>query len=251
MKKIILSCVLATPLCLVGCKSLEPFVQMAGQVAQQNLAPTEAESGSAIKQALSQGVSTAIASLGHEGGFSQSAFKIPLPEKIQSTADTARKLGFGSYVDEFELSMNQAAEKAVPVAAGVFKNAIAQMTMQDVVGILTGQENAATDYFKRTSGPQLEAKFKPIVTEATEKVGVTKNYKQLGDKVLKYGRFLGVQAPAEVDLDSYITQRASDALFTEIAEQEKAIRANPVQRTTELLQKVFGYYSNGAKGSAG
>lgn len=216
---------------------------MASQSAQQNLAPSEVDSSSAIKQALAKGVSTAIASLGRDGGFSLSAFKIPLPEQVQSTADTARKLGLNKYVDEFELSMNQAAEKAVPVAADVFKGAIAQMTMQDVVGILTGSEDAATDYFRRTSGTALEAKFKPIVTDATEKVGVTSYYKKLGDKVQKYGQFLGVSAPAAVDLDSYITGRSTDALFSKIADEEKLIRANPVQRTTELLQKVFGYYS--------
>ena len=245
--KIIITLLLASALFLTGCKSLEPFVKMAGdiagQTAQQNLAPSQADSSSAIKQALGKGVSTAIASLGREGGFSATAFKIPLPEQVQSTADTARKLGLNKYVDEFELSMNQAAEKAVPVAADVFKGAIAQMSMQDVVGILTGGESAATDYFKRTSGSVLESKFKPIVTDATAKVGVTNHYKKMGDKVQKYGQFLGVSAPAAVDLDGYITQRSTDALFSKIADEEKLIRANPVQRTTELLQKVFGYYS--------
>lgn len=249
MKKISIV-ILTGTLLLAGCKSLEPFVKMAGdmagQAAQQNLTPTQADSSSAIKQALGQGVSTAIASLGRDGGFSASAFKIPLPEPVQSTADTARKLGLNKYVDEFELSMNQAAEKAVPVAADVFKGAIAKMTMQDVVGILTGGDNAATDYFRRTSGVELESKFKPIVTDATAKVGVTNYYKQLGDKVQKYGQFLGVDAPAAVDLDSYITQRSTDALFSKIADEEKLIRTNPVQRTTQLLQKVFGYYAQPA-----
>lgn len=235
---------LAGALVLTGCKSLEPFVQIATQqMSQQNLEPTEADSASAIKQALDKGVSTAIASLGRDGGFSLSAFKIPLPEQVQSTADTARKLGLNKYVDQFELSMNQAAEKAVPVAADVFKDAIAQMSMQDVVGILTGGDHAATDYFKRTSGAVLESKFKPIVTDATAKVGVTSYYKKLSDKVQRYGQFLGVSAPAAVDLDGYITQRSTDALFSKIGDEEKLIRANPVQRTTELLQKVFGYYS--------
>lgn len=249
MKKVVAGLVVVTPLLFTGCKSLEPFVQMAGQMAQENLAPTEADSSSAIKEALSKGVSTAVSTLGRDGGFSLSQFKIPLPEQIQSTADTARKLGLNKYVDEFELSMNQAAEKAVPVAADVFKTAITQMTMQDVVGILTGPDNAATEYFRRTSGTALESKFRPIVTDATSKVGVTSYYKQLGDKVQKYGRFLGVEAPAAVDLDGYITQRSTDALFSKIADEEKLIRANPVQRTTELLQKVFGYYSKSQSAS--
>lgn len=247
IKNSVLTVALITPLAFTGCKSLEPFVQMAGQAAvqaaQQGAAPSQAETGSAIKQALDKGVTTAIASLGRTGGFSASAFKIPLPENLQSTADAARKLGLNKYVDQFDLSMNQAAEKAVPVAADVFKSAISQMSFKDVVGIVTGPENSATNYFRRTAGAKLEQQFLPIVNNATQKVGVTNHYKQLSYKVEKYGRFLGVDAPAQMDLDSYITKRSTDALFTKIADEEKAIRANPVQRTTELLQKVFGYYS--------
>ncbi len=243
MKQLLISTTLIAAISLTGCKSMEPFVQMAGQMTQQNLGPSQTESASAIKQALNKGVSSAISTLGRDGGFSASAFKIPLPASIQSTAATARKLGLNKYVDEFELSMNQAAEQAVPVAADVFKSAIAQMSVQDAVGILTGADNAATEYFKRTSGAELQAKFQPIVSAATAKAGVTRYYKQLGDKVEKYGRLLGVSAPPAVDLDSYIAAQSSAALFSKIAEEEKLIRSNPVQRSTELLQKVFGYYA--------
>jgi len=141
--------------------------------------------------------------------------------------------------------MNRAAEQAVPEAAAVLGESVKQMSIADAKTILTGTNNAATQYFRRTSETNLHARFLPIIKAATEKAGVTDAYKRMTDKASGglgglsglSGNLLGGQAP---DLDGYVTRKALDGLFLKIAEQEKAIRENPVARTTDLLQKVFG-----------
>lgn len=216
-------------------------VEQVVQIAQQSMAPSQSESISATKQALEKGVQTGISLLDKEGGFSNSIYRILLPAEFTKTADLARKIGLGAYVDDFQKSLNRAAEEAVGSAAPIFKDAITQLTLADVVGILRGPDNAATTYFKGKSETKLETTFLPIVTRATAKTDVTKLYKQLATAVKPAALAAGVPVPA-VDLDKYVTQKAVDALFAEIAVQEKKIRENPVERTTALLSKVFGYY---------
>src|SRR5262249_55501388 len=147
--------------------------------------------------------------------------------------------------NEFVTTMNRAAEQAVPEAATVLGDSVKQMSIADATTILTGTNNAATQYFRRTSETNLYTRFLPIVKAATEKTGVTSAYKRISDKVSGglgglgglAENLLGVQSP---DLDDYVTRKALDGLFLKISEQEKLIRENPVARTTELLQKVFG-----------
>ena len=149
-----------------------------------------------------------------------------------------RIAGQGKKVDEFVASMYHAAEKAVPVAIDVFVDAIKQMSFDDARKILfSGQDDSATQFFRRTSEENLRTKFRPIVEEFTEKTGVTQKYKAM---VSKYGfasRLLGQDA---TDLDGYVTQKALDGLFLLVADEEKKIRKNPLGRTTDLLRKVFG-----------
>ncbi|EDY87735.1 conserved hypothetical protein [gamma proteobacterium HTCC5015] len=233
--------VLASTVFISGCPMLQgiaPVVESGPQ------APTTMESQTATRQALLQGVNAAVAVLGKEGGFSSTAYRLPLPENLRQTAERARAMGLGRYVDDFEMSLNRAAEKAVPEAVDVFKTSVAQMSFQDVVAILQGGEHAATDYFKRTSEAQLEARFKPIVTRATSQVGVTEQYKKLSEKVAYYGRLVGYEPPVPTDLDGYITNEATGALFDKMAKEEALIRQDPVARGTQLLKKVFGFYTD-------
>ncbi len=231
---------------LVGCKaSLEEFARMAdAQLKQEqgDTSPTQVEVANAIRQALSQGVNVAINLLGRQDGFNANELvRIALPDELQKADKLLRKLGQQKYADQFVVTMNRAAEKAVPEAASIFADAISKMSIQDAVGIVTGPENAATDYFKRTAGSTLEARFRPVVQQATDSVGVTEAYKKLIDKAS--GGFLGQFIKPEVqDLDGYITGHASDALFLYVAEEEQKIRANPVARTGDLVKKVFDYY---------
>lgn len=199
-----------------------------------------------LKEALGKGVQQAVASLGKQDGFLKDAgVKIPMPESLQTVEKTLRTLRQDKLADEFVTTMNRAAEQAVPEAAAVLGDSVKQMSIADAKSVLTGTNNAATQFFRRTSETNLHARFLPIVKAATEKAGVTGAYKRMTDKAGGSlgglgglsGNLLGKEAP---DLDSYVTRKTLDGLFAKIAEQEKLIRENPVARTTDLLQKVFG-----------
>lgn len=206
-------------------------------MAQGNLSQSEIERG--LKEALSKGVRTAINQLGQKNGFLDDAsVKIPMPGVLGQVEGLLRSAHQEALADEFVATMNHAAEKAVPVAASVFANAIQKMTMQDVRGILNGPDDAATQYFRRTSDAELIQRFRPIVAAETQKAGVTSAYKNMMNQAGPLAQMLG----GGTDLDGYITEKALDGLFLKVAEEEKAIRTNPVARSTELLKKVFGSY---------
>jgi hypothetical protein len=196
-----------------------------------------------LKEALANGVEKAVANLGREDGFLKDlGVKIPMPASLQKVEKTLRTLRQDKLADEFVTTMNRAAEQAVPEAAAVLGDSVKQMSIADAKSVLIGTNNAATQYFRRTSETNLHARFLPIVKAATEKAGVTGAYKRMTDKAGGGlgglgGSLLGKQAP---DLDDYVTRKTLDGLFLKIAEQEKQIRENPVARTTDLLQKVFG-----------
>ena len=198
-----------------------------------------------LKEALGKGVQQAVSRLGHDGGFLTNLnVKIPIPEKLHTVEKTLRLLQQDKLADEFVVTMNHAAEQAVPQAAGVFGDAIKGMSIEDAKSILTGTNNAATQYFRRTTETNLFARFLPIVKQATDQTGVTSTYKKLMEKANaasgfgSFGRFF-IQAES-VDVDSYVTTQALDGLFKMVAEEEKRIRENPLARTTDLLQRVFG-----------
>jgi len=208
---------------------------------------------SGLKEALAKGTTNAINNLGRNGGFwNNPKVRIPLPGKLEQAGKLARTLGQGAKVDAFELSMNRAAEKAVPQVAQIFGDAIRKMTLSDARGILTGGDHAATDFFRRVAGDALTARIHPIVAEATDSVGVTQKYKSftagngggaLGGALGSLGALGGHKSDkggSPLDLDDYVTAKTLDGLFTEIGDQEKSIRHNPGARTSDLLKKVFG-----------
>lgn len=242
IKPVSMLAVLAFSLSLTACKTTHFTLADLEQLGGVSVEPTTAESNDAIKQSLASGLSYAVSNLGREGGFYGTGFKIPLPNQLEKTANVARKLGLNRYVDRFELSMNRAAEKAVPLAANVFSDAVSQMSVSDAVGLLTGGQNSVTDYFKRVSSAKLKQQFLPIVTQATQSVNVTKNYKDLLRSTNMLSLLSGDSAAKNLDVDSYITQKAVDALFVEVAKQERTIRANPMQAGTALMRRVFSYY---------
>lgn len=202
-----------------------------------------------LKGALANGLQHAVAGLGHDGGFLTNLnVRIPMPEKMQKVERALRTMKQDKLADEFVATMNHAAEQAVPEAAGVFADALKQMTIDDAASILNGAKDAATQYFQRTTQTNLYARFHPIIQKATEKAGVTAAYKNLVAKA-SVGRGFGgfgsaagglLPDPESMDLDAYVTRKALDGLFAMVAAQELQIRQNPAARTTELLQKVFG-----------
>lgn len=242
IKPVSVLAVLASSLSLSACKTSDFSMADLEKLGGVSLAPTTAESNDAIKQSLSSGLSYAVSNLGRSGGFYGTGFQIPLPSQLEKTANIARKLGVNSYVDRFELSLNRAAEKAVPLAANVFSDAVSQMSVSDAVGLLKGGQNSVTDYFKRVSSDKLKQQFLPIVTQATQSVDVTKKYKDLLRSTNMLSLLSGDSSAKNLDVDSYITQKTVDALFVEVAKQERAIRANPMQAGTALMRRVFSYY---------
>lgn len=190
-----------------------------------------------LKQALDQGVKTSVNYLGKKDGFwGDEKFRIPLPDKLLTIEKTMRTFGQGEKADEFILSMNRAAENAVPQATEIFLNSIKQIKFEDAKQILNGSNTAATDYLKRTSNTALIDKFLPVVSSVTAKTGVTQQYKSLVGQLDMLSGLVDLQS---LDIDYYIANKAVDALFTKIAQEETLIRQDPVKRTTDLLRKVF------------
>jgi len=191
-----------------------------------------------LKEALSQSSSAAVAKLGVKNGFlGNQRVKIPLPEKLQKVEGAMRKFGLGAYADELIISMNQAAEAAVPEAKPLLLNAVKKMTVQDAKGILSGGDDAATRYFRTNTESALRTKFLPIVSQATRKVGLAEKYNAFAGKASTLGL-------ADIpNLDQYVTQKALDGLFLMMKDEEKAIRSNPADYSGKLLKKVFSAVS--------
>jgi uncharacterized protein DUF4197 len=190
-----------------------------------------------LKGALERGSSVAVDLLGRtDGFFGNNAVKIPLPESLKRYEKLMRNVGLGKHADELILTMNRAAEAAVPEAKKLFVDAVRKMSVQDAKGILTGGQTAGTEYFKRTTAEPLRGKFLPIVKKATEKVGLAQKYNEYAGKGAKFGLVKKDQA----NLDDYVTQKALDGLFLMVAEEEKKIRQDPVRAGSDIVKKVFG-----------
>lgn len=195
------------------------------------------DSGDALRQALTQGAAAAVASLGKKDGFlGNPKVRIPLPESLRTAEKLMRKLGMSKYADELITTMNRAAEAAVPEARQLLVDAVKQMTLQDAKAILTGGDDSATQYFKRTTSGPLTERFLPIVKQATEKVKLADKYNRYAKRAAK----LGLLDKEDASLEHYVTQKALDGLFLMIAEEERAIRKDPVGQASSLLRKVFG-----------
>jgi len=191
-----------------------------------------------LKEALAKGTEQAVKRLGATNGFLTNALvKIPMPAELKQVDTTLRKLKQDQLADQFIDTMNRAAEKAVPLAAPVFAEAVKQMSIADAKAILNGPKDAATQYFSRTTRETLMKQFQPMVKQATDQVGLTASYKQLTDRAKILSPFMRTQA---LDLDSYVTNKALDGLFAVVAQEEEKIRQDPAARTTDLLKKVFG-----------
>jgi len=192
--------------------------------------------GSGLKEALKVGTENAVGLTGKtDGYFLNQAIKILMPEKLRNVEKGLRAVGYGPQVDEFVLSMNRAAERAAPAAKDIFWNAIGEMTFEDARKILSGNETAATDYFKAKTTDKLTATFRPVVEKTTNEVGVTRQYKEL---VGKYESIPFVKKET-FDIDGYVVTKALDGLFHVVGEEERKIRTNPQARVTDLLKEVF------------
>jgi hypothetical protein len=198
---------------------------------------SNADASAGLKKALDQGIDLAVGKLGVTDGFLKNpAVKIDLPPKLAKAENMIRMLGVGDQLDQLVTSMNRAAEAAVPESKVLLKQALKQMSLEDAKHILTGGEDAATQYFKQATYTPLKAKFAPIIGRTTEKVKLGQTYDALAKKAVA----LGVLKPEDATLQSYVTEKTLDGLFLMMAEEERAIRKDPLGQASSLLKKVFG-----------
>jgi hypothetical protein len=207
--------------------------------AAQSLASLSNQDAAAgLKDALVQGSAKAVGQLGAADGFLGNAqVKIPLPDSIKRVESGLRMVGMGRQADELVVSMNRAAEMAVKEATPVLTASIKKMSVQDAKAILTGGDDAATQYFRRTTSGELTQRFLPIVKKMTAKVQLAEQYNSLAGQAASFG----LVKQEDANIDNYVTRKALDGLFLVIAEQERAIRKDPVGAASGMAQKVFGY----------
>jgi hypothetical protein len=198
---------------------------------------SQSDASGGLKDALTQGAKVAVQQLGKPGGFSNNPdVRIELPGNLGKAAKTMKMMGMGAQVDQLEASMNKAAEAAVPQAQALLVDSVKKMTVQDAKSILAGSEDSATQYLNKTSREQIRAKFLPIVKQATDQVGLAKQYNSFAGQAASFG----VIDAKSANIENYVTEQALDGLFAMIAEQEASIRENPAGAATSLAKKVFG-----------
>ncbi len=221
---------------LTSCKTaeLQKIVDVLQQQQQQPLDNKMVVAG--LKQALSVGTRNTVSQTSQQGGFSDNPLiRIALPSELNKVATTLNQVGLGSYVERFELQMNRAAELASIEARDIFIDSISQMTLADGWKILRGENDAATQYFRRTTEEKLINKFRLAITNSMNKVGFYGDYK----KLLKTYDALPFTQKPDLNIENHILQQSLDGLFTLVAQEEQNIRQNPSARVTDLLRRVF------------
>lgn len=201
---------------------------------------TDLEIGNGLKEALRVGTGRVVQQVGATDGYNKDPLiHIPLPRDLKKVHDTLDKVGMSQMTADLELKLNRAAERAAPEAKDVFWNAITEMTLQDVRGIWKGPDDAATQYFRGKMTVPLTDRFTPIVLDAMSEVGAIRSY----DKMMAKYKSIPFVPDVKADLTHYTVGKALGGLFTYVAKEEAAIRKDPVKRTTQLLQRVFGALS--------
>jgi hypothetical protein len=234
MKQIIWAIVLV----LAGCTSaqINQAISDVNKTISGDEPLTTSEVGDGLKEALVKGITVGADKVSQtDGYFKDPHIKIPFPPDVKKVEDRLRQIGMGNEVDKFVMTLNRGAEDAAKEAKPIFISAIKSLTIQDAWGILKGQPDAATQYLKRTTTSQLREKFKPVIQGSLNRVSATKYY---GDLVNTYNKIPLVEK-VNPDLNEYATDLAMQGLFTMIALEEKKIRENPMERSTDLLKKVF------------
>ncbi|MGE0267587.1 MAG: DUF4197 domain-containing protein [Candidatus Omnitrophota bacterium] len=194
--------------------------------------------GEGLKEALKVGINNTVSAVGKKDGyFNNEQIKLLLPEKLQKIDKAMRLVGFDEQMDELVLSMNRAAESAAPQARDIFLNSLFDMPFEDAQKIFKGENNAATEYFRKTAYPKLYTAFKPAVDASLNKYDVTSKYKVIIDKYQSLPLAKNFPAPS---IDDYVVSKSLDGLFLVMGEEEKKIRTDPTARVTNVLKEVFG-----------
>jgi hypothetical protein len=236
MKKLIVFSALFATYLTVDAQGLKGLLNKATQtVAGTSNGLSSDDIAAGLKEALVTGTQKGTTTLSQvDGFFANAALKILLPPEAQKIENSLRKMGMGKLVDDAILSMNRAAEDASKSAAPIFTNAIKQMSFQDALGILKGGDTAATGYLRSKTSTELTNAFRPVIDQSLQKVDATKYWNTL---ITTYNKF-SLQK-VNPDLSAFVTDKALNGIFYQIAIEEKNIRKDPVARTSEILKKVF------------
>ncbi len=198
---------------------------------------TNAEAGAGLKTALEKGALAAVDLLGRADGFlGNPKVRIPLPGYLEDAARMLRSFGQGKRIDELVTSLNRAAEAAVPMGRDLLVSAVRAMNVNDAKNILQGGETSVSTFFAEKTRAPLGVRFLPVVTQATEKVGLAKKYNEFAGKAAGFG----LVKKEDANIQQYVTAKSLDGLYLIIAEEEKKIRQDPVGTGSAILQKVFG-----------
>ncbi|MDG4475177.1 DUF4197 domain-containing protein [Thiovibrio frasassiensis] len=199
--------------------------------------PSNAEIGSAFKEALNLGTKKVVGQLGATDGFNTDpAIHIPLPRELQTVKTVLAKIGMSQAIDDLELKLNRAAEAATPKAKALFLQAIKEMTFEDIKRIYAGPEDSATRYFQAKMTPSLKKEMQPIIDTSLSQVGAVQSY----DQVMGQYKAVPFVPDVKANLTDHVLQKAMDGIFYYLAKEEASIRKDPLKQTTALLKKVFG-----------
>jgi hypothetical protein len=242
MKKLFFSSGLCVSLLLSACGGTGPTLDDLNRAAStvlnndgSGLSSNEITQG--LKEALTQGSNLVVAQLGQADGFNNDPrVHIPLPKNLLKARDIASKVGLQGSFDDLEERLNRAAERATPQAKELFLGAISDMSIDDAKSILQGPDNAATQYFRNKTGVSLESAMRPLVDDALNQVGAVRSFNSM---MAKY-KTIPLAPEVSADLSGHVVDKGIDGIFLYLAEEEKAIRENPLKRTSQLLQRVFG-----------
>ena len=228
------SCAAAFAAALVVCGGLAAGAPVQ---ALELSAITRADATAGVKAALEKGSAAAVASLGVEDGFlGNPKVRIPLPDGLKQAEKVMKLMGRQQEFDDLVVSINRAAEAAIPMAKPLLVSAIKSMSVADAKAIIAGGDDSVTTFFRSKTEKDLTAKFLPIVKQTTDKAGLARQYNSLAGQAASFGAI----KPEDAKIENYVTGKAMSGLFLMIAEQERAIRQDPVGTGSAILKKVFG-----------
>ncbi len=239
-RRFILAGLLSTP--LAACETIDPQIldDILGSTGS-GFGLTQADAANGIRAALDKGIGTAVSRVGVLGGYlNDGQIRIPLPSDLQRVQNVLNQVGAGALLNDLETALNRGAETAAPYAKSIFLDVISGLTITDAINIVRGPSNAATQYLSDRTMPKLVSLFAPIMTDALQNTGALQLFDQMAGNLRNVPFAPQLGADAKTGLIEHGVTKGLGGLFYYIGQQEAAIRANPAERTSEILRRVFG-----------
>ncbi len=244
MKKVVLAAAVAVGIfggAVQAQAGWQDWLKSAAGTGGKDVTLNQTPAAGAVKELLKLGINQAATQLSKAGGYADNpAIRIPMPEKLKMLDSTLRKVGMAPQLDAFELNMNRAAEKAAPQARDVLIESLANMSVTDAEQLFKGGPTAATDFFNKTSRPELKKVYEPIVKQKMQETAVGQTYQQIQSRLGQLPLFNKIQLP---QIEPYVVDKSLDGMFKVMAEKEKAVRANPKQVASDTLKNILLKYA--------